>query len=215
MREEVGEAQALEAAAHIDLRCEFSFSSRQARALAARGEYGKDKSDPVKVLCVDLLVGDAAGPLRAGAVDEEQQQVRLDAFDVGHCWIHDVGRLAVAPEEAEALRVAGQGVGELARAQYRAVGEAPEVDKRVGGALIVQAEYRQHALLAQQVLHARRPLRVSPPQRHDERGHRAGPDVNGLARDVVARVYALGPHVTLLAVHGRGRHERRVGRPRG
>lgn len=126
-----------------------------------------------------------------------------------------MGRFAVAPEEAQAFRVAWQGIGEFVCAQYGAVGQPPEIDKGICGALVVQAEDGQHALLAQQVLDARRPLGVAPAQGHDEGRDRAGPDVNCLAGDVVARVDSLGPDMALLAIHGRSGSQGCVSRGSG
>ena len=56
VRKEVGESEAFEAAAYVDLRSKLSFSPRQCRTLASRGQNGKDQSNPMQVLPVDLLV---------------------------------------------------------------------------------------------------------------------------------------------------------------
>ena len=204
MRKEVGKAETLETAADVHLRGQLALLPAQGRALAARGEYRKNEADPVEVLAVYLLVGDAAGALGACPVYQEQQQVGLDALDVGNSGVDDVCRLSVAAEEAETLGVVGEGVCQLLCPLDGAVRQAPQVDEGVGCGFVVQAEDGQHALLAKHVLQARE-LVVALAQRHDEGRHGARPDVYGLAGEVVVRVDALGADVACLAVdRGRG-----------
>jgi hypothetical protein len=170
----------------------------------------------VKIFAIYLLVRNAIVSLRTRTIDEEQQEIRLDALNVGHGRIYNVCSFAVTSEKAETFRVARKRVRKLVGACYRSVRQAPEVDEWVRGAFVVEAKYGQHALFAQQVLHARCPLCVSSAQCHNEGGDRTGPNVYRLTSDVVARMYALGADMAVLAIDGRRRCQRRVsGRRRG